>query len=385
MTPKERVLCAIRHEEPDRVPVGEWQYGPEIGGPVLGDACLWLGGMSRARALWEGRRDEVVHQWKTGLVRLAEAYRWDAVLVHLVIGKDTPIEVPEQTDEDKWRLSDGSVLTYSEETDRLFLTERGTRAGAPPPVSPEDAPVDPTPSESELEVVRHVVGELGGTHFVFSAALGGHPQLRYSDASVSEVEQWVKLYEDPDAFLERHLQYVANPVVEQNIERTRREGLDGLAYGWDFGCTTGPFMSPELFRKSILPYLAAYCELVHKHGLLFMLHSCGNNQLLMDSIVAAGVDIYQSIQTEMDIVKMKKRYGGNITLWGGVPAGELVTGTPASVRAEAEPVLRACKPGGGYIYGTSHSIMPGAKYENYLAMLEAHREFGSHERPPDDA
>jgi len=383
MTPKERVLTAIAHEEPDRVPVGEWQYGPEIARPVLGDECLWLGGLSRSQALWDGRRDEVVRQWKTGLVKLADHYQWDAVLVHLVIGRDTPIDVPERIAHDRWRFPDGKVLTYSEETDRLFVTERGAPPPSPPP-TPAPAPAKPAPppyvepAESEFEVVRHVVRELGDTHFVFSAALGGHPQLRFSDASVSEVEQWVKLYEDPDAFLEARLRYVDTPAARGGVEKVKAEGVDGVAWGWDFGCTTGPFMSPDMFRRAILPYLSALCDLIHSYGLLMLLHSCGNNQPLMDMIVEAGVDVYQSIQTEMDIIKMKQRYGRNITLWGGVPAGDLVMGTPEQVKREGIKYVEACKPGGGYIYGTTHSVMPAAKHENYLAMLEALRECGSY-------
>jgi len=59
-----------------------------------------------------------------------------------------------------------------------------------------------------------------------------------------------------------------------------------------------------------------------------------------------------------------------------VPAGELVLGTPESVKEQSMKYLDACKPGGGYIFATTHSIMPGAKYENYMAMLEAWKEYG---------
>jgi len=368
LTPKQRVLAATRHEEPDRVPTGEWQFGPEIARHILGDECLWLSGLARTQAYWDGRRDEIVHQWKHGLVRLTEAYEWDAVLLHLVIADDTDIHAPEPVSDAQWRCADGTVITYSPETDRLFITQRGESP------TPTAAPRSDEPTESELEVIRHVVREIGGTHFLFSAALRGHPQLRFSDASVSEVEQWVRLYEDPDGFLEARMKWLEHPEVATSIARVKREGLDGLAYGWDFGCNRGPFMSPELFRKCILPYLAGFCDLVHDHGLLMLMHSCGNNQLLMDMIVEAGVDIYQSIQTEMDIIGMKERYGDGITLWGGMPAGDLVLGTPTQVRNTGLDYLRACKPGGGYIYGTSHSVMPGAKLENYLAMLDAWRD-----------
>jgi len=378
MTPRERVLTAVAHEEPDRVPVGEWQYGPEIARPVLGDACLWLGGLARARALWDGRRDELVDQWKRGLVTLARHYQWDAVLVHLCLDPATPIAVPEPTGDGTWRTAEGHTLTHSEVTDRLFITKRADLPSEGPansrPASTGEPPPDLQPTEGELEVVRHVVGELGQTHFLFAAALAGHPALSYSDASVSEVETWVRLYQDPDGFRDAHLAGLESPHLQMGVANVKREGLDGVAFGWDFGCTHGPFMSPALFRRCLQPVVAGWADLAHRHGLVMLLHSCGNNVPLMDMIVEAGVDVYQSIQTEMDIIALKQRYGKGITLWGGVPAGDLVLGTPEQVRREGREVLEACKAGGGYIYGTTHSVMPGAKHENYLAMLDAWRE-----------
>ncbi len=374
MTPKERVLTAIAHRQPDRVPVGEWEYGREIVEPVLGRDTLFHCGVKTVRAYWEGRRDEVVGQWKRGLVELAHRLGWDAVLVHLCLDRRTPVEVPEQTSEKTWRDSLGNTLTYSRETDRILITKRGDApptATSPAPSCPDDL----QPTESELEVVRHVVGALGKTHFLFAGALIGHPRLGFSDASVSEVENWVRLYEDPEAYREGFLNSVASERSRQGVETAKREGLDGVAWGCDFGYNAGPFLSPAMFRRAVLPGLSTYCDLVHSQGLVMLLHSCGNNQLLMDSIVEAGVDVYQSIQPEMNIIEMKKRYGTRITLWGGVPAGDLVTGTPEQVKQTGLRMLAACAPGGGYIYGTSHSIMPGARYENYLAMLDAHREY----------
>jgi len=87
MTSKERVLATITHREPDRVPTGEWGFGREIVEPVLGRGTYgnqW----ATEHAFWQGRRDEVIQNWKTGLVKLTEHYRWDAILVHAVIDRD---------------------------------------------------------------------------------------------------------------------------------------------------------------------------------------------------------------------------------------------------------------------------------------------------------
>jgi len=372
------MLTAISHKEPDRVPTGEWQFGPEIITPLFDREPLFFNGIKTIQGYWEGKRDEIIDDWKKGLVELVLRLEWDAVLVHNVIGKGTPIEVPEQIEEGKWRYKNGDVLSYSRETDRLMFTERGKKDSAP--VSSQNTDISTMePTDSELEVVRYVVNELGRTHFVFSASLFGHPQLNFSDASVSEVETWVKLYEDPEKYRDESLKYVNSPAAKRGIEIAKQEGIDGIACGCDYGYNTGPFMSPEMFRKAILPGLSAHVSLVHSFDMLMLLHSCGNNQVLMDMVVEAGVDVYQSIQPEMDIVKMKKRYGKNITLWGGVPAGDLVCSTPEKIKETARYFIDSCKEGGGYIFGTSHSVMPGALYENYMAMLEVCRTYGMYQ------
>ncbi len=377
MTSKERILAAIAHEEPDRVPTGEWEFGREIVEPVLGPGTYrheW----ATKLALWQGRRDAVIHAWKTGLVALTHHYGWDAVLVHLCLGRDTPIETPESLGNNRFRTRRGDIVTYSPETDAFLYTERAPAPGPPPPPPPPEEAAARQPTDSELEVLRHAVREIGRTHFLFSAGLWGHPGLHYADATRSEVENWVAVYEDPDAACERRLQQVRTPATRLGIETARREGMDGVATGCDYGCNTGPFLSPEMFRRAVFPGLQAWCRLVHEHGLVTLLHSCGNNRVLMDQIVEAGVDIYQSIQPEMDIAALKQRYGKHLTLWGGVPAGALVSESPSDVRALARPVLEACKPGGGFIYATSHSVMPGAKPDNYRAMLDVLREFGGY-------
>jgi len=366
---------AVSHREPDRAPVGEWQFGNEIIDAVLQRETVFFTGLKKSQALWNGQRDAIVDEWKKGLVELVLKLEWDAVLVHTVIGPDTPIDVPRQIDERTWKYDSGKTLRYSEETDRLFVIEEGESEAVSTP--PAGEPEDPTPTDSEMEVVRYVRKELGDTHFIFSAPLTGHPKLSFAKASGEEMEAWVRAFEDPDKFCEEFLNYVES-VAAPGVRKSVVEGMDGVAFGQDYGCNTGPFISPEIFRRAVFPGLKALCDVVHENGMVMLLHACGNNQILMDMIVEAGVDVYQSIQEEMDIRGLKKRYGGQITLWGGVPAGDLIRATPEKVKETAKEYLDACKPGGGYIFGTSHSIMPGAKYINYKAMLAALKENGGY-------
>lgn len=376
MNSKERMLMAMSHEEPDRVPIGEWQYGEEVMTPVLGHRPLFHNGLYTQQAFWNGRRKDVINDWKEGLVKIAEIFQWDAVLVHLLADENSEIEVPEKIDDKTWRYTNGAIIQYSKETNRLITIE----GGAPPEKINEEEANRIEPTDSQLEIIRHVVNRLGKTHFIFSAPLAGPGRRMKAPVGkqVNEVEAWCELFTEPENWFERKERWVKSEHLAKGVAIAKREGLDAIAYSCDYGGSTGPFISPEIFKNYIQPILAYYVKLVHKNGLKFLHHACGNNQVLMDMIVEAGVDVYQSIQTEMDIVKMKKRYGKNITLWGGIPAGDLILSTPEKVKESGKYFLEQCKLGGGYVYGTSHSIMPGTKYENYLATLDAHKECGSY-------
>ncbi len=376
MTPKERVLAAIAHTEPDRVPTGEWEFGREAIEPLIG-RNTYCDEWASKHAYWAGERNRVVSEWKNGLLQAVECYHWDAVLVHLCIGNKTPIERPEPIGKNQWRLACGDIITYSPETDGFLITARGATESV---ATPEGNDSLEEPDDSELEVVRHIVAAIGKTHFVFGAPLSGHPAMHYDDATRSELENWVQVWQDPEQAARIRLRQATSPSVRRGMAIARHEGLDGVAMGCDYGYNKGPFLSPELFRRVVFPALQAWCACAHEHGLIALLHACGNNAVLMDQIVEAGVDVYQSIQSEMNLVQLKKRYGKQITFWGGVPAGDLITETPQRIEKIARHYLENCKPGGGYIFSTSHSIMPQTKIENYQAMLAALAKYGRYAR-----
>ena len=101
-------------------------------------------------------------------------------------------------------------------------------------------------------------------------------------------------------------------------------------------------------------------------------HACGNNWALLDMFVEAGFAAYQSIQQSagMDLPRLKAQYGRRICLWGGIPVEHLVGGTPAEIRTDVRAAVAAGGPGGGYIFGSSHSIAVGTRYDNFMAMVD---------------
>ncbi len=113
-------------------------------------------------------------------------------------------------------------------------------------------------------------------------------------------------------------------------------------------------------------------------GLPCLFHSCGNNRLILDQMVAAGIDAYQAIQPIERIEEIKRLFGGRITLWGGVSTDTLARGTPDQVRRQALFTLKHCAPGGGLILASSHSIVVRTPLANYRAMVVTAHQRGTY-------
>lgn len=96
----------------------------------------------------------------------------------------------------------------------------------------------------------------------------------------------------------------------------------------------------------------------------------------------SGIDGYGEIDIDagMEVAEVKKRFP-HLTLWGGISCGSTLTfDTPEAIREKVKQVMSACKPGSGFIFGSSNSIHNGIPTRNFVAALEAAREFGVYPR-----
>ena len=84
MNSLERVLATVNHQEPDRVPLGEWGIDHDHVSRIIGKDTFWRNRKATTIALWENRRDEVVESMKEDCVRLVEALDYDIITVEKV-------------------------------------------------------------------------------------------------------------------------------------------------------------------------------------------------------------------------------------------------------------------------------------------------------------
>jgi hypothetical protein len=159
-------------------------------------------------------------------------------------------------------------------------------------------------------------------------------------------------------------------------------GIDALFIcGTDFGTQTSSFCSVKTFRELWFPYYREVCSWIHANTTWKCFkHSCGSVERFYESMIEAGFDIVNPVQCSaagMDPRLLKEKYGSRLVFWGGGVDTQktLPFGTPAEVRRE---VLERCEifaPGGGFVFNTIHNIQAGTPVENVIAMLGAVNEF----------
>jgi hypothetical protein len=365
VTSKERVKAAIEHRDPDSVPIGEWIIDYEPASLVLGRPTFLRGKTDLIKAMWEGRRDEVVASVSRDSVELVQRLQADLVCADLTFPRDIQYERPERLDEETWRDRHGNVFRYSELTRDLMLLERGSESFEPPrPGRFVDGEFAPHPSE--LEVIEYVLAELGGTHFVFTGMGDAHLPV-FSALWVEEM--MYQLADDPEAYAAGFL--AGYQSIARRIPFFAKLGVDAVIVGDDYGFNSGPFMSPETFRRVFFPALQHICQVAHDHGMYLICHSCGNLRLILPDMIEAGIDVYQAIQPLEDIASLKRDFGRDVCLWGGISNHDLVVAEPEDIRSQVQQSTRDCEAGGGFILGSSHSISVQTPLANILAMYEA--------------
>ncbi len=161
-----------------------------------------------------------------------------------------------------------------------------------------------------------------------------------------------------------------------NLINNIPKGVDAVRMIEDWGIQSGLMFSRELWDEFIYPnYIKIYGAIRNK-GMYVMHHSCGDITELMPTIIDMGVDIVDAMQPEsMDLHFIKKEYGKDIVLFGGVGSQSTIPcGTKEEVVADAKITLNFMSKGGKYILGPAGSIPTEAPIENVVAFAEFCKE-----------
>ena len=156
------------------------------------------------------------------------------------------------------------------------------------------------------------------------------------------------------------------------IEKACAHDVDIFRFGDDWGQQQGLLMGPDLWREFIKPRFKRMCDLVKSRGKVTMLHCCGKVDEVFGDLIECGLDIFNPFQPEvMDVFEVKRAYGDTLTFYGGISIQRtLPFGTVQQVRDEVRKLIDVVGENGGYIASPSHDIPGDAKPENIAAMIE---------------
>jgi len=391
---RERILKALEHKEPDRVPVdlgGMWCTG------IMGIAYNQL---KNYWGIKEGKTKIYDLGQQLAMVEpvILEHINADVMPVPPCIKEwkswqlpdGSPCEVP--VDFNPERLQDGSLILKDEEGHVIFkMPSKGyyfdnvyhPLAEASSISELEDYPFYTPPSDEELKSLEENAKNLyETTDYAVMAGAGG-------------IYEWAQGLRGWDIFMmdlasdPKFAGYLLDKLVEANIQSLEQTlpKVKGYVHiisgGDDLGMQDGPQFSPELYRRVIKPRQKRLYRYIKEHsGAYLFYHTCGSVYELIPDLIEIGIDILNPVQVSangMDSKKLKKEFGKDIVFWGGCDTQKVLPfGTPEEVRQEVKRRIEDFAPGGGFVFNQVHNIQAGVPPENIEAMYEAVKEFGKY-------
>jgi uroporphyrinogen-III decarboxylase len=348
MTTKERVVTALNHQEPDRVPI--WTLIDNAGilehfAPEGFDFDRLRTGDSQLAAI------ELTAAAARGLgVDVTFVCDYWAVNPFPREASDTKTIGPER---ERFHTPDDldgftpEVRTYDDFAEKFVPTFQKYQAMLEPDtilVSQTGSPVEAAHGELGLEL--------------FSLAIYDRPDdvRRLLDAYTESLRITSQVYAD---------------------------NIDAPAYqvSCDVGFKGSTLFSPEFLKRELMPRLKYQLEPVKQAGMKVILHSDGDITDILGDLIDAGIDGVNPLEPTagMDLGKVKRRFGDRLTLVGNGDVNIAMSGTPDQIEADARRCVRDGAPGGGYFFDMgAGEIFPGIPVENVLCMIDAIHRYGDY-------
>jgi len=354
MNSKERVLTALAHQEPDRVPVnylanpGIDQRLKEHFGLVADDneglrQCLGVD----FRHVWAPYRGPKLHEdipergvkvdnWgiHRRWVEHGSGGYWDFC--------DFPLKDADEEMIAQWPMPDPDLYDYS-----LIPKQLKEHEGY------------------AMCLVCH--GDL----------INGNGMLRSMEQTLVDL-----MIDDPAGLLLADRRF---DIQMKFIERTLDAGKGGVDILWlgdDLGTQDRPMIPPDVFTRHLRTRHQKLVDIGKAYGAKVMIHSCGSSSWAFEDFIEMGIDAVDTLQPEakdMAPAYLKKTFGGRLAFHGCIStAGPVSFGTVDNVDDYCRNTLEIMMPGGGYCFAPTHELQDNSPTENVLAMYEAARKYGAY-------
>jgi uroporphyrinogen decarboxylase len=395
MNSRQRVLCAVNHQRPDRVPIdfgGTRQSGIAASTYHQLKQHLGIDTPTRVYDVYQMLADveqpllERFGADVIGLNRPAVAFGIEAKdWKPWTLFDGTPVEVPggfnpevEPGGDLLLRYPDGAPMArmpkggfYFDRLDKYPGAAHADPATLKPPLlSAEEC--DHLHSRAEAYHQN--------TDLAIIAAIGPPYELFFG-LGTGDFQAWmITMATEPD-----YIHALNQRVTEAWLENLRRFGdavgdrVQILQFNDDLGTQDAPFLSVGMFRELIMPYYQRGLDWVHENTQMKVFMQ--NDGAIFDfvpTLIEMGVDILNPVQTTakgMDPAKLKQEFGDRLVFWGGACDSQstLAFGTPEEVAREVEENIRIFAPGGGFVFTSVHNIQANVPPENVIALFDTAR------------
>ena len=380
MTGRERILAAVKHEEPDRVPISPrisvW-FNVEHPGAGLAEQLELLPDMDFMHVIGDATPNYII--------TYPEEYALPEVKVDQRRYREDEYEVVERT----FRTPAGEL------SDRTKIPPSGREYGmSPNPMKTEHLVKRP----DDLDALRYTLPPVSTNFdYVHSAretiADRGvvmvciRSALDHQAGDARDMQDLMVDYYDDRAFFDElidifHQRSLAQ--VKAALEGT--VGADSSAtfiFGsWYFNSLSAGW-SPAMFEELFVPQIREHVELTHSYGAYYDYYDDGKLAGTMEMIADTGIDVLETCTPppvgDFDLAEAKQKIGGKTTIKGYVDLLYVVKhGTPELVEETVREAMEIAKPGGGFIIGSSDSFREGTPRENIEAYFAACTEYGAY-------
>ncbi|MHA1369387.1 MAG: uroporphyrinogen decarboxylase family protein [Promethearchaeota archaeon] len=369
MNVHERLVRALEHEEPDRVPTLAQYFEPGFIRKVLGE----MGLISRLKFYLE-------RHWAP---RVAFEIGFDSVWLHYnrqQIPKGTKPEIPADI-LDRYELSEPDVwgLCFQRSArsrgnwykDGALKTPDLIRAWISF-INEWDAGTD-----AEYDHFRDVWNKYIDKGVVPIPTGGSVAYITWSSIGLNRFAYMTRKHLN----LVKDLAMAWGRFTKKQHDRHFERGVDMVFICDDFCMKQRPIYSPKMFDEIVVPVYSMLAKNAHKKGGKLLIHSDGNVSELVPLLVKSGVDAIEPLEYESGarIGPLKDEYGDKITFIGNVAATHVLTfGTIDDTIKETKKQILEAAEGGGYILGAGSDIFTTCKLENVRAMISTVKKFGSY-------
>ncbi|MBT3274488.1 MAG: hypothetical protein HN368_15130 [Spirochaetales bacterium] len=189
---------------------------------------------------------------------------------------------------------------------------------------------------------------------------------------------WMGLYPDElGKFLKRVTEFTIG-VLEGEIA-AGGDMLAGMIIFGDVAYVNGMMMSPDHWRRFFKPCVAEQIRICHDHDLPVVYHGCGDAREIFDDLVDICLDCYNPLEAKagLDVLELKKNYAGKLAFLGNMDVQKWAALDDEELREYVLQKLNAGK-GGGYIFASDHSVPASVSGTRYDQVIKLVRQYGDY-------